>query len=443
MKIAVVGAGIVGITSAYELARDGHAVTVYERRGAAAEEASFANAGVLAPGYVTPWAAPGMPWKVLRQMMGAHSAFRLAMPLSGADMAWLWHFWRACKLDTYLSHRAALQKLAFYSRAQLQGITERHSFEYDRAEGYLIALRSEKDRAMVQNSLKVLRDLGVPFAELDEAAARDIEPAINTDTHFVGAIHLPNDEVANCRQFALLLKDECRRMGVQFEFNVSVQKVTPAVIKTAQGATVFIANIDSTSNSQLSSLLPPARPQVSQVQFDAVVLCTGVQAAPLLRPMGLHLPLRPVYGYAVSAPVKEPLNAPRSGLMDEHYKVSITRLGQRVRVAGGAQVGGRSGEMNRAAIKTLYKVLHDWFPGAAVMSQGVQEWQGARPMLANRAPIISAAASALPGIWLNLGHGSSGWALSCGSARLLADQIAGRSAQIDTAPFALGSISAL
>jgi D-amino-acid dehydrogenase len=433
MKIAVVGAGIVGITSAYELARDGHEVTVYERRGAAAEEASFANAGVLAPGYVTPWAAPGMPWKVIRQMMGSHSAFRLSMPLSGADMAWLWRFWRACKLDTYLSHRAALQKLAFYSRAQLQATTERHGFEYDRAEGYLIALRSEKDRAMVQNSLKVLRDLGVPFAELDEAAAREIEPAINTDTHFAGAIHLPSDEVANCRQFALLLKDECRRMGVQFEFNVSVQKVAPAVIKAAQSASVFIANM--AANSQLSSLLPQVQAQVSEVPFDAVVLCTGVQAAPLLRPLALHLPLRPVYGYAVSAHVKEPLNAPRSGLMDEHYKVSITRLGQRVRVAGGAQVGGSSGEMNRAALRTLYKVLHDWFPGAAVMSQGVQEWQGARPMLANRAPVIGAAASALPGIWLNLGHGSSGWALSCGSARLLADQIKGRSVDLDASAY--------
>jgi D-amino-acid dehydrogenase len=145
-----------------------------------------------------------------------------------------------------------------------------------------------------------------------------------------------------------------------------------------------------------------------------------------------------VYGYSVSAHIKEPLNAPRSGLMDERYKVSITRLGQRVRVAGSAQVGGRAGEMNRAAINTLYKVLHDWFPGAAVMSQGVQEWQGARPMLANRPPIIGAAnLGANSSVWLNLGHGSSGWALSCGSARLLADAVAGRASEFDSAPYAL------
>jgi D-amino-acid dehydrogenase len=435
MKIAVVGAGIIGITSAYELARAGHEVTVYERRGAAAEEASFSNAGVLSPGYVTPWAAPGMPWKVIKQMMGAHAAFRLNLPLAGSDIAWLWRFWRACNGQTYQRHRTALQQLAFYSRTQLHAITERHSLAYDRAEGYMIAFRTEKERDLAQNNLKLLRDLGVPFAEVDEAGARVIEPAINQDTRFAGAIHLAQDEVANCRQFALLLKDECRKMGVQFEFNTSVQKVQLAGTNTAQSATLLVA--DMQPQSQLSSLLPASTPGHRELGFDRVVLCTGVQAAALLSPLGVHLPLRPVYGYSVSAHIKEPLNAPRSGLMDERYKVSITRLGQRVRVAGSAQVGGRAGAMNQAALKTLYKVLHDWFPGAAVMSHGVQEWQGARPMLANRPPVIGRLASHSP-VWLNLGHGSSGWALSCGSARMLSDQISGKSSDIDTAAYRIG-----
>jgi D-amino-acid dehydrogenase len=438
MKIAVIGAGIIGITTAYELARDGHEVTVYERRSAAAEEASFSNAGVLSAGYVTPWAAPGMPWKVLKQISSQHAAFRLKLPLASADIAWLWRFWLACHPDTYQRHRSALQQLAFYSRHQLHAITERHTLEYDRTQGYLIALRSEKDRALVQPSLKVLRELGVPFAELDEAAAREIEPAINQDTHFAGAIHLAQDEVANCRQFALLLKDECRRMGVQFEFNASVKKVSSPPATSGKGAIVYVADLQNPSHftSKLPAHSMSTNSITEAIAHDAAVLCTGVQAAALLRPLGISLPLRPVYGYAVSANIKEPLNAPRSGLMDEHYKVSITRLGQRVRVAGSAQVGGHAGEMNRAAIKTLYKVLHDWFPGAAVMSQGVQEWQGARPMLANRAPVISRADTS-SNIWLNLGHGSSGWALSCGSARLLADQMKKQTPQIDGSPYAL------
>jgi D-amino-acid dehydrogenase len=426
MKIAIIGAGIIGITTAYELARDGHEVTVYDKGVAAAEGASFANAGVLSPGYVTPWAAPGMSWKVLKQMASQHAAFRINFPLGGAELAWLWKFWRACNLETYLQHRSSLQKLAFYSRSRLAEITERHNLSYDRAGGYLIALRSDKERAAVQNSLQVLRDAGVKFTELDEAGTRAVEPAINADTRFAGSIHLADDEVANCRQFALLLKDECRRLGVVFEFQKKVEKVEIAAENINKFATLFIANVSSyTSNSTMTA---PEK-ETSSAQFDAAVLCTGVQSAELLKPHGIKLPLIPVYGYSVSCHVKEYLDAPRSGLMDERYKVSITRLGQRVRVAGSAQVGGSAERMNKAALQTLYKVLHDWFPGAATMSQGVQEWQGARPMLANRPPVIGATAHS--NIWLNLGHGSSGWALACGSARLLADQVAGKKPELE------------
>jgi D-amino-acid dehydrogenase len=436
MKIAVIGAGIVGVTTAYELARDGHEVTVLERRGAAAEEASFANAGVLAPGYVTPWAAPGMPWKVLKQMLGAHSAFRVNFPVSMQEMAWLWHFWRACNPQTYQSHRSALQQLAFYSRTQLHSIMERHSLEMNRARGYLVALRSQKEWAQVQGSLALLRDAGVNFSELDEAATREIEPAINHDTHFAGAIYLPDDEVANCRQFALLLKDQCRSMGVQFEFNTLVKNVHLAGTKSAPNATISI--VSTLGDSQLSTLMAgnTIAPSAAQtLACDAVVLCTGAQSLPLLHALGIKLPLASVYGYSVSAHVKEHLNAPRSGLMDERYKVSITRLGQRVRVAGSAQIGGQAGLLNASALKTLYQVLQDWFPGAALMSQGVQQWQGARPMLANRPPVIGAGPA--PGLWLNLGHGSSGWALSCGSAKILADQLAGRTGDLSSSSFKL------
>jgi D-amino-acid dehydrogenase len=415
MKIAVVGAGIVGVTTAYELARDGHQVTVYERRGAAAEEASFANAGVLAPGYVTPWAAPGMPWKVAKQLLAPHAAVRVGLPLSGSELAWMWRFWRACKLDTYLAHRTALQKLAFYSRSRLHAITEQHQLEHDRGLGYMVLLRKAKDAAMVLPSLQVLRDLGVPFSTLDEAAARAIEPAMNPDNHFYGAVHLPDDEVGNCRQFALMLKDITRSAGVDFQFNTTV-----AHIDNARAATLFIAKVDSQASAQ-------------PVSFDAVVLCAGAASAQLCQPLGKKLGIVSVYGYSVSAHVREPLDAPRGALMDEHYKVAISRLGQRVRVAGSAEIGGRADAKRASALRTLYKVLHDWFPGAAVMSHGVQEWKGARPMLPDRPPMIGA--SGIAGLWLNTGHGSSGWALSCGSARLLADAIAGRHSDIDTEPF--------
>lgn len=409
MKIAVIGAGIIGITTAYELAADGHEVTVFERRGAAAEETSFANAGVVAPGSVTPWAAPGMPGKILGNLLSRHAAVKLSLPLSGSDLAWMWKWWRACKLETYLSNRARLQRLAFYSRERLHHLTTVLQLDYDRSDGYTVLLRSEKDSRLVQPGLQVLRDAGVAFSEINAEAVRKIEPAINPDTEFLGGIHLPDDEVANCRQFALLLKDKARDSGVKFEFSTTVAHLNPA-----GAASILIAGEDSPR------------------QFDRVVMCAGLASAALLKPLGLKIPMTAVYGYSISAPIREPLNAPRSALMDERYKVAISRLGNRVRVAGSAEIGGSLGKHRASSVQTLYKVLHDWFPGAAQIANtgaSVQLWKGARPMLPDGPPLVGD--SGIAGLWLNLGHGSSGWALSCGSARALADVMAGKTPDID------------
>ncbi len=222
MRIAVIGAGIIGITTAYELALDGHEVTVFERRGAAAEETSFANAGLVAPGYVTPWAAPGMPGKVLSHLFSRHAPVKLALPLSAGELAWMWKWFRACKLETYLANRARMQRLAFYSRERLHHLTAELQLEYDGSPGYMVLLRSEKDSQLVQPGLAMLREAGVAFKEISPEEVLKIEPALNQDTAFLGAVHLPNDEVANCRQFALLLKNEAQRLGVNFEFNTTV-----------------------------------------------------------------------------------------------------------------------------------------------------------------------------------------------------------------------------
>jgi len=418
MKVAVIGAGVIGITTAWELAADGHEVTVFERRGAAAEESSFANAGVIAPGYVTPWAAPGMPAKVVGHLLGRHAPVRLSLPLSGSELSWIWKWWRACKLETYLANRARLQRLAFYSRQRLHQITADQHLEYDRSSGYMVLLRADSDARMVEPGLQVLRDAGVGFRQIGSDEARKLEPALNPDTPFLGAIHLPDDEVANCRQFALLLKAQAQQAGVNFEFNKAV-----AHMDTAQPATFLIAG------------------ETALRRFDAVVVCAGMASATLLRPLGIHIPLAAVYGYSISASIREPLNAPRSALMDERYKVAISRLGNRVRVAGSAEIGGTPAKKRAASVQTLYKVLQDWFPGAAHTSTAgahVQEWKGARPMLPDGPPILGA--SGLPGLWLNLGHGSSGWALSCGSARAVADLIAAKTPEIDMEGLGLGRL---
>ncbi|HEX7889827.1 MAG TPA: D-amino acid dehydrogenase [Ramlibacter sp.] len=413
MKIAIVGAGIIGVTTAYELAADGHEVTVLERHGAAALETSFANAGVVAPGYVTPWAAPGMAGKVARYLFSRHAPVRVCWPLAAHELRWMMRWRRACDLDTYLANRARLQRLAFYSRQRLHELTEDLQLEYDHTSGYMVLLRSEKDRRMVQPGLQVLKDAGVKFQEIDAEKARTLEPAINADTEFLGAIHLPDDEVGNCRQFALLLKNQAQGLGARFEFNAAVAPLDPA-----QPTLLRITRENE------------AAPTTER--FDAVVVCGGLASAALLRPVGLRIPLAAVHGYSISAPIREPLNAPRSGVMDERYKVAISRLGNRVRVSGSAEIGGQPNHKRPAAIQTLYKVLHDWFPGAAQLANtgaAVQEWKGARPMLPDGPPVIGA--TGIPGVWINIGHGSSGWALSCGSARVVADLMGARAPDVD------------
>lgn len=421
MKIAIVGAGIVGVTTAWEMAADGHDVTVFERHGAVAEEASFANAGVVAPGYVTPWAAPGMPSKVLGQLFARHAAARLSWPLSSSELRWLWRWWRACDAATYRANRARLQRLAFYSRQRLQELTERLDLTYDRSPGYLVLLRGERERTLVQAGLSVLREAGARVEEVDPEAARAIEPALNPDQPLAGALHLPDDGVGNCRQFAMQLRRQAEGIGARFEFLANVAPLDPAA------PTVL----------QVSTSGQPSRPE----RFDAVVMCGGAGSTDLLRRVGLRLPLARVHGYSVSAGIQELADAPRSGLMDERFKVTITRLGQRVRVAGSAQVGGAPAHRHAGALRTLYRVLEDWFPAAVRLSgpeAALQEWKGARPMLPDGPPVLGA--SGIPGVWLNVGHGSSGWALACGSARVLADQVSGRATAIDTEGLDVGRL---
>jgi D-amino-acid dehydrogenase len=417
MKIAIVGAGVIGVTTAYELACDGHDVTVFERNASIAVESSFANAGIIAPGYAAPWAAPGMPFKVLKHLFSRHSPVKIKFPLSNNDLAWMWYWWRACKFDTYLANRRRMQELASYSRDRLHAITADLSLVFERNDGLMVLLRNAKDAKLIQSNLQVLRETGVPFIELAAEEARIVEPALNPDNNFWGAVHLPGDEVGNCREFTLLLKVESQKIGVKYEMNTTV-----ASVLSAKSAILNIANQSS--------------PHKSIREFDAVVMCAGVASAellkPILKPLNRKLPLAPVYGYSISAAIREPLNAPRSAVIDERYKVAITRMGNRVRVAGSAEIGGSLGNKQIGAISTLYKVLQDWFPGAAHISNmgaSVTEWKGARPMLPDGPPVLGA--SGVPNIWLNLGHGSSGWALSCGSARVLADLIAKRAPDID------------
>ncbi len=437
MRIAVVGAGIVGVTTAHELAADGHEVAVFERRGSVAAEASFANAGVVAPGYVTPWAWPGMPGKVLSYLLAAHAPVRLNARLDAGTLAWLWKWWRACNSKRYQANRTRMQRLAVFSRDRLHQLTRDLQLEYERNDGYLVLLRSARDVAAARPGLALLAELGFAFESLDAAGCRRVEPGLNAETPLAAGIHLARDEVANCRQFALLLRGQARQLGARFVFDTTVLGLHPGAKPGLTHQYLPPAEAPPPSSVYAESRLheePATTPPTGPVTetFDAVVLCAALGAPALLAPHGLRLPLLAVHGYSVTAPLRHieeyPDLGPRSAVMDERFKVAISRLGNRVRVAGSAEIGGSLARFNPGAISTLYKVLSDWFPGAARLSQA-QRWKGARPMLPDGPPVLGA--SGIPGIWLNLGHGSSGWALACGSARILTDGLAGREAAID------------
>ena len=421
MKVAIIGAGVVGVATAYELACDGHEVTVFERRSAAAEEASFANAGVVAPGYVSPWTSSGMTRTLFNQWLHRPTALSINLPLSGSDWNWLKRANRSAKSIVWQSNRNRMQRLAFYSRERLDHLVDNLSLEFEASQGLLLLLRSAEDHKRAQAELQQWQAVGVVGADISAAQAYALEPALNTRIPLVAAIHLANDGVANCRQFVLLLRRKAQLLGVNFEFNTAV-----ASLKITHPATLLVATNGSS--------------ELTERAFDQVVVCAGVGAGALLKSLGLAIPMATVYGHSVSATIGETINAPRSAVIDERYKIAISKLGQRVRVSGAAGLGGSIHVKNSAPLQTLYKILQDWFPSAALFSgsdprvgrnlgAGVQEWKGAYLVMPDGPPLIGS--SGVPGVWLNVGHGAHGWALACGSARALTDLMAGRPPHID------------
>ncbi len=412
MRVIVIGAGIVGVTTAWEMAADGHEVTVLERRASVAAEGSFANAGVVAPGLVAPGTA------------GRHDLGSMAPQLGGAlrHLPWMWRSWWAGRTAVWNSHRAAMQTLAQTSRQRLLALTHRLDLDYQQGDGHLVLLRHARDLKAQRGTLKRLAELGTEFHLVDAERARQIEPSLNPAQPLHAAIHLPQDGVGNSRQFAHLLKQEAQRRGVVFRFDAEVRAIEPGTGSATSPAVVLADG--------------------SRLEAGAVVVCAGAAAAPLLSPLGLALPLAPVWSVSVTAPVNHvdgalPV-APQAALTDARHQVTISRLGQRVRVAGGAALGTAPGrtpaEPRLATLRQLYRVLDDWFPGSAVMRQA-QHWTGARPVLPDGTPLLGA--SGRPGVWLNLAHGEHGWALACGSALALTAAVAGRDPGVDLAPFGI------
>ncbi len=405
MHVAVVGAGIVGVTTAYALRQQGFEVTVIDRRGGVAQEASFSNAGVLAPAYVGPWAQPGMPAKVLAYLFKREAPVVFRPSLDPTLWRWLRRWLGECAVERYRVNRERMQRLAYYSRRCLHEVRERHGIDYEQGHGYLQLFRTPHELERTAPAREMLREAGVPHQLLDAAACRALEPALAEPTPLAGGLYMPEDETGNCALFARRLKDICEADGVRFRFGAEA-----LCFETA------------------ASCIEALRLADGRVRADAYVLAAGADSGRLLGPLAIDLPLLPVKGYSATVTITRDEHAPKLAVMDETYKVAITRLGQRLRAAGTAEIGSRGMNLREAALRTLLKVARDWFPAAASYAQA-RFWVGARPMLPDGPPILGGTAYA--NLFLNVGHGSSGWAMACGSARIVADLVACRTPEIE------------
>ena len=408
MKVVVLGSGVIGTTTAYCLARAGAQVTVVDRQPGAGLETSFANAGQVSPGYSTPWAAPGIPLKALRWMFERHAPLRIRPDGTAFQLRWMAQMLRECTPARYAVNKERLMRVAEYSRDCLRALRAETGLAYEqRSAGTLQLFRTQAQLDAVGRDVQVLQALGVPFELLDRDGLMRVEPGLaHARERLSGGLRLPNDETGDCHLFTQALAQRAAALGVDFRFGRTVQALTRA------GAAV--------TGVVLGGEGEDAPPEV--LQADRVVLALGSYSRALLEPLGLDLPVYPVKGYSLTMPLADRTRVPQSTVLDETYKIALTRFDDRLRVGGMAELGGFDLRLDPARRATLEKVTRDLFPGGDLAQ--AQFWTGLRPMTPDSTPVIGA--TALRGLYLNTGHGTLGWTMACGSAQLLADLLTGR-----------------
>lgn len=403
-QVAVVGGGIAGVCTAYFLAEAGHDVAVIERRQNVAQEASFTNDGIVSPGTIAPWATPDMPRRILSSLFSSEAPVTFKPSIDRALWRWARKWLSECDPDRYRINRMRMQRLALYSRDVLRTLREAHQLEYERTQGMLQLFRSEKDLKLAEPAIALLAESGIPHQLLDADGARAVEPALDTHPELTGALHLPQDEAGNCPLFAKRIKHIASAMGVQFFFGSTVDAIEPE----SRGA---VLRIDG-----------------SRFPADAVVIAAGADSARLLAPLGIRLPIYPVKGYAATATIRNYDLAPLGSLIDEAYKVTITRIGTRIRLAGIAEFGTDEKELHERALRTLVKVGSDWFPHATSYLKA-SFWSGTRPTLPDGPPLLGATPAR--NVYVNIGHAANGWGMAAGAGKVLADILSGRAPEID------------
>lgn len=406
MRVLILGSGVIGTTVAYYLARAGHEVEVIDRQPGPGLETSYANAGEVSPGYSAPWAGPGVPLKAIQWMMMHHSPLVIKPMLDPAMWRWGLSMLRNCTEARYRVNKGRMVRLAEYSRDCLKELRAEIGIQYDdREQGTLQLFRTQKQLDGTAKDIEILKEYDVPYQLLDRTGYLKYEPALaEVQDKFIGALRLPGDETGDCYKFTHTLAERAKLLGVKFRFGVDIQGV-------------------QRSGKRITGV----RTDAGVLTADSYVLALGSYSTQMLAPLGIRIPVYPVKGFSLTLPITDAAKAPESTIMDETHKVAVTRLGDRIRVGGTAQLSGFDLNLDEGRRRTLEFVVSDLFPKGGDVAQA-EFWTGLRPMTPDGTPIVGE--TPIDNLYLSTGHGTLGWTMAAGTGRVMADLISGRQPEI-------------
>lgn len=405
MKIVVLGSGVVGVATAWYLRQAGHDVTVIDRESGPAEGTSAGNAGQISPGYAAPWAAPGIPFKAAKWMVQRHAPLSIRPDGTRFQLAWMWQMLRNCNPQSYAENKNRMVRLSEYSRDCLKLLRTTTGIQYEGRQGGTLQLfRTAQQYTGAAKDIAVLQNAGVPYELLESHQLAKIEPALAQVAHkLTGGLRLPNDETGDCQLFTRRLAEMAATAGVHFRYNTPIDRLI-------------------SSGNQLTGV----QCAEETITADGYVMALGSYSTRLLKGL-MHIPVYPLKGYSLTIPIADESSAPVSTVLDETYKIAITRFDNRIRVGGMAEIVGYSDTLPPARRQTLEMVVQDLYPHAGHVAQATF-WTGLRPMTPDGTPIIGR--THLNNLWLNTGHGTLGWTMACGSGQLLSDVISGQKPEI-------------
>ena len=406
MKALVLGAGIVGITTAYELHRDGHEVTVIDREPEAASFTSFSNAGLFAPGHAYAWSSPAAPGILLRSLWRGDQALRFKFSADPRFWRWMWRFWRECTAERAALNTTRKVRLCNYSLSVFHETVKHAGVAFDgRTGGLLYLYRSEAALRAASAKSRILSDNGCRIETLDRDGVAAKDPALGpVKDKLAGALYAPDDESGDCRMFALNMAAWLKERGVSFRYGTTITGL-------------------ETEGDRVSAV----RTDKGRETADVIVLCLGVYSPHLAKEIGHELPIYPVKGYAMTAPMAGRNNPPAIGGVDEESLVAYAPYGDRVRVTATAEFSGYGREHRPHDFATMLAAMKSLYPDGADWDRA-SFWAGLRPMTPEGTPILGP--SRMKNLWFNTGQGHMGWTMSHGAARITADLIAGKRPEI-------------